>query len=65
MKIALSILGVLMILVGVVWILQGFNVLLGSMMSGHMEYAILGLVVGMIGVGLLIYANRSRRGVSR
>jgi hypothetical protein len=65
MKIALSILGVLMILAGVVWILQGFNVLLGSMMSGHMEYAILGLVVGVIGVGLLIYANRRPRGTSR
>jgi hypothetical protein len=64
MKIALSILGVLMILAGVVWILQGFNVLLGSMMSGHMEYAVLGLVVGIIGVGLLIYANRRPRGIS-
>jgi hypothetical protein len=58
MKVILNILGVLLTLVGLVWILQGFNVLLGSMMSGHIQYAILGLVVSIIGIALLVYANR-------
>jgi hypothetical protein len=58
MKVLLSVIGVLLILVGLVWILQGVNILLGSMMSGHIQYSILGLVVAVIGVGLLIYANR-------
>lgn len=61
MRIVLSIVGVLLILTGVVWVLQGFNILLGSMMSGHIQYAILGVVVGIIGIGLLVYANRRAR----
>lgn len=61
MKIVLNILGVILTLMGIVWILQGFNVLLGSMMSGRIEYAILGLVVAIIGIALLVYANRRSR----
>lgn len=61
MRIVLSIVGVLLILTGVVWVLQGFNILLGSMMSGHIQYAILGVVVGIIGIILLVYANRRSR----
>lgn len=63
MKIILNILGVLLALVGLVWILQGFNVLLGSMMSGHIQYAVLGLVVAVIGVGMLVFANRQPKAV--
>ena len=58
MKVVLYIIGIVLVLVGLVWILQGFNILLGSMMSGHIQYAILGLVVGLIGIALLIYTNR-------
>ncbi len=61
MKVVLNIIGVLLTLLGLVWILQGFNVLLGSMMSGHIQYAVLGLIVAIIGVGLLVYANRRPR----
>ncbi len=58
MKIVLNVFGVLLTLLGLVWILQGLNVLLGSMMSGHIQYAILGLVVAIIGIAMLVYANR-------
>ncbi len=58
MKWVLNIIGVLLALIGLVWILQGFNVLLGSMMSGHIQYAILGIIVAIIGVAMLIFANR-------
>lgn len=47
-----GLLGVLLVLVGIVWILQGLNVLPGSMMSGQLVYAVLGLVVGAAGAGL-------------
>jgi hypothetical protein len=60
MKWVLNILGVLLILVGIVWILQGINVLLGSFMSGQPLYAVLGIVVAIIGAFLLYFANRSR-----
>jgi hypothetical protein len=60
MKWVLNILGVLLILVGIVWILQGINVLLGSFMSGQPLYAVLGIVVAIIGAFLLYFANHRR-----
>jgi hypothetical protein len=53
--------GVLLTLIGVVWILQGFNVIGGSSMSGHGQYAVLGLVVAAVGVWLLQGALWVRR----
>ena len=61
MKYVLDILGGLLTLIGLVWILQGVNVLRGSMMSGHSQYAVLGLVVAVIGGSLLYLANRRPR----
>ena len=58
MKWVLNIVGVLMILIGTVWFLQGINVLLGSFMSGQKQWMIIGLVVAIIGIGLLVVANR-------
>jgi hypothetical protein len=45
--------GVLMIVVGIGWILQGVNVIGGSSMSGHGQYAVLGILVALIGIWLL------------
>jgi hypothetical protein len=42
--------------VGVTWILQGVNVIHGSGMSGHREYAVLGAIVLVIGVAMLGWA---------
>jgi hypothetical protein len=61
MKWVLRVLAVLLILTGIVWILQGVNVLGGSMMSGHIQYAILGIVTGVIGGGLWYLSNRRPR----
>lgn len=58
MKWFMRIFGGLLILIGIVWILQGFNLLAGSMMSGHLQYALLGLIVGVIGAGLWYFSNR-------
>ncbi len=61
MKWILNIVGVLLILIGIVWILQGVNVLAGSMMSGHIQYSIIGLVVAILGALALFWANRRPR----
>ena len=58
MKWFLRIFGGLLALIGLVWILQGVNVLGGSMMSGHIQYAGLGILVAAIGIGLILFANR-------
>jgi uncharacterized membrane protein HdeD (DUF308 family) len=63
MKWLFTILGFLLALIGVVWILQGFNMLMGSMMSGHSQYAVLGIVAVVIGVALIVFANRRVRKV--
>jgi len=55
MKIVLTVLGVLMILSGSVWFLQGLNVLGGSRMSGQPQWIFNGAVVAIIGMGLLIF----------
>ncbi len=55
-----GIIGVVLCLVGVVWIAQGTNVMHGSGMSGHGVYAVLGAVVLVIGAVLLGWAWRIR-----
>ncbi len=60
MRLALNILGVLCLIVGSVWILQGINVLPGSFMTGQTKWAIYGGLVAIVGIGLLISANRRR-----
>ena len=60
MRIAMIIAGVLSLLLGSVWILQGINVLPGSFMTGQTKWAIYGCLLVIIGIGLLISANRRR-----
>jgi hypothetical protein len=61
MKIVLDVLGVMIILAGSVWFLQGINVLPGSFMTGQPQWAINGAVGIVLGAGLLVLANRRRR----
>ncbi len=60
MRIFLNIVGVLLILVGGVWFLQGINVLPGSFMTGQTQWAINGGIAIIIGLGLLFWGNRRR-----
>jgi hypothetical protein len=60
MRIGLNILGVLCLLMGCVWFLQGINVIPGSFMTGQMKWAVIGGVLLIVGIGVLIWANRSR-----
>ena len=52
------VLGVLMVLSGGVWILQGINLLPGSFMTGDPRWALRGLVLGVLGVILFVAASR-------
>jgi hypothetical protein len=60
MRIALNVSGVLCLLVGCVWILQGINVLPGSFMTGQTKWAIFGGLLAVAGIGVMILANRRR-----
>ena len=63
MKIALNIVGVLLVLVGGIWFLQGINVLPGSFMSGQTQWAVRGRIAAVVGLGVLLWANRKRQRV--
>ena len=58
MKWVMNILGILLVLVGIVWILQGVNILPGSFMTGQIQYAYYGVLLDVVGVVLLVLANR-------
>jgi hypothetical protein len=58
MRIVMSVAGVLLILVGIVWILQGINVLPGSFMTGQTKWAVIGVITALIGIALLVLARR-------
>ena len=53
--------GGILVLLGLVWIGQGLNILGGSSMSGHSQYAVLGLVVATLGCWLLWRTVQGRR----
>ena len=58
MRIGMAIAGVLMILMGGVWFLQGINVLPGSFMTGDLHWAVYGGILAVLGIGLLWRVKR-------
>ena len=63
MKRSLNVIGVLLILAGSVFALQGLNVLLGSYMSGRTEWLYIGAAMVVVGAGVLVvgfWRNRAR-----
>lgn len=64
MKIGLNIIGVVGVLLGVLWILQGLNVAPGlvpaSSMTGHVSWTGNGAFLVAFAAGLLVWTNRAR-----
>ncbi len=58
MKIFWNIIGVVLIVAGGVWFMQGLGILAGSVMSGQPQWAIYGGIAILLGAGLLLYVNR-------
>jgi hypothetical protein len=65
MRWILIVLGALLALTGGVWLLQGIGILLGSVMTGQLFWAVMGLLALICGLALLFFgvrrAPRSRR----
>ena len=64
MRIALTVAGLILILLGGVWFLQGINVLPGSFMTGQIRWSVIGGFVAIAGLILIVVANRRRKQAS-
>jgi hypothetical protein len=58
MKSLLYIIGIILILAGGTFFLQGINVLPGSSMTGDPQWVINGGVMIVVAIGLMLWANR-------
>jgi hypothetical protein len=58
MKSFWRIVGVLLILGGAVWFLQGINVLPGSFMTGQIQWAVYGGLAIAAGIAMIIIGGR-------
>lgn len=61
MRATLNTLGGVLIVFGLIWFLQGINVLPGSFMTGQIRWAVYGGIAVAVGVALLLVASRLRR----
>ena len=58
MKLFGTIAGTLLILVGLLWILQGSNMIGGSVMSGQSQWLYIGIIVALVGAGIVYRVRR-------
>jgi hypothetical protein len=60
-RIALTVVAVLLMFMGTIWFLQGIGILPGSFMTGQTRWAVYGGIADAAGVGLLVVAYRRRQ----
>ncbi|HKZ44473.1 MAG TPA: hypothetical protein VJZ78_05495 [Anaerolineales bacterium] len=60
MKKGLNIFGILFVIVGFVFILQGVNILPGSFMTGQIQWAWYGGITALVGIVFLILARSKK-----
>jgi|WetSurMetagenome_2_1015567.scaffolds.fasta_scaffold278114_2 hypothetical protein len=54
MKWVLLVIGIILVLMGAVWALQGLNVIAGSVMTGHLKWTAIGGVLFVVGIVLIL-----------
>jgi uncharacterized membrane protein HdeD (DUF308 family) len=63
MRIVTNVLAALLVCFGIIWFLQGINVLPGRFMTGQIKWAIYGAVAALVGVlVLLMNWRRAKQG---
>jgi hypothetical protein len=60
-----GIVGIVLLVIGVVWIAQGSGALGGSFMSGEAVWLVIGVIVGLFGLALLLGAVRDSKRAAR
>jgi hypothetical protein len=59
-RIVLNIVGVIVACFGMLWILQGLNILAQGFMAGHIKWTVIGAIVLLAAIAILVSANRKR-----
>jgi hypothetical protein len=63
MRIVSSLIGIAMILMGIVWMLQGLNLAFRvGFMVGNYHWTIYGAILALVGAAQLIWSNARQRG---
>ncbi len=60
LNLILTIVGVLAVIIGGIWVLQGVNILPGSFMTGHMQWAYRGAGLMLVGAIAIWFSRRKR-----
>jgi hypothetical protein len=60
-RIALTVIGVVALVVGLVWVGQGLNLIPGSFMTGSRTWLLIGLLVGVAGIAAIALSLRRVR----
>ena len=62
MQIVSTLIGVLMVCMGGIWILQGLNIaFLESFMAGDPQWAVYGVILALVGIGQVVWSVSRRR----
>jgi hypothetical protein len=63
MQIVSTLIGVLMVCMGGIWILQGLDIAFqaGSFMAGDPQWAVYGAILALVGLGQVIWSVTRRR----
>ncbi len=62
MKTGASVLGILLVIAGGIWIFQGIGVLPGSFMTGQTKWAVYGAIAVVCGAAIFIASRRTGGG---
>lgn len=54
------VLGGILVVIGLIWFFQGIGVLGGSVMSGVVLWAVIGPIVAILGIVLIVRAQRRK-----
>ena len=60
MRLGGTIVGIILVLLGALWTLQGSNLIGGSIMSGQSQWLYIGIVVVIVGLGVIWWVRRRR-----
>ena len=62
MRVVSSLVGLLMILIGIVWILQGLNIAFRvGFMVGQPKWTVYGVLLALVGIGQVAWSNLRQR----